>query len=86
MWPTLLCQFGVLTASAESYARPNKEDDQVVTSFDGFNSYLLIGDEVSRHVWVFWYKSKEPPIDTVSQFLAVFGLNNGGVMRCDHGG
>ena len=78
--------FGFLRASTDDYARPSDDEDRIVQSFDGFNSYLLLVDDVSSHVWVFLCKSKEPPTDTVSQFLAVFGLEGGGVLRCDQGG
>jgi hypothetical protein len=54
--------------------------DRVVTSIDGFNSYLLVVDKFSRYMWIFLCKSKEPPIDDT------FGLQEGGVIRCDQGG
>ena len=31
-------------------------------------------------------KTKEPPIELVLEFLHQFGLDNGGVLRCDEGG
>ena len=66
--------FGFLRASTEDYARPNEKNDRVVESFDRYNSYLLIVDEVSRHVWIFLCKSKVPPVEIVSLFLEVFDL------------
>ena len=48
--------FGFLRASTEDYARPNEKGNRVVESFDGLNLYLLIVDEVSRHVWIFLCK------------------------------
>jgi hypothetical protein len=60
--------------------------DRVVRSLDGFNSYLLIVDELSRYCWVFLCSSKEPPIDEVSAFLDIFGWDNGGIIRCNQGG
>ncbi len=53
---------------------------------DGFNCYLLVVDEFLPYVWVFLCASKEPPIDEMSAFLRVFGLADGGVLRCDQGG
>jgi hypothetical protein len=58
----------------------------VVCSLDGFNSYLLIVDELSCYCWVFLCSSKEPSVDEVSAFLDIFGRDNGGVIRCDQGG
>ena len=65
---------------------PDKTKGQVVVSFDGFNSHLLIVDEVSRFMWVFLTKSKEPPLDIARAFLARFGHDNGGIIRTDQGG
>ena len=78
--------FGFIRASADDYSRPNKEKDRVVQSFDGYNSYLIIVDEVSRYLWVFLTKSKEPPIGEVTTFLAQFGNADGGIIRTDQGG
>ena len=75
-----------MRASADDYSRPDKSKDRVVQSFDGFNSYLLIVDEVSRYLWVFLTKSKEPPIGEVTTFLAQFGNSEGGIIRTDQGG
>jgi hypothetical protein len=52
--------FGFMRTSTSDFKRPNKAQDRVVLSYDGFLSYLLIVDEASRHVWVFLTKSKEP--------------------------
>ena len=58
----------------------------MVTSFNGFESYLLIVDEHSRHVRVFLTKSKDPPVETAGAFLTGYGLADGGRIRCDQGG
>lgn len=78
--------YGFMRASSVNYSRPSKETDRVVKSFDGFNCYLLIVDEVSRFVWVFLCSSKEPPIDIMSDFLRVHGHAKGGLIRTDQGG
>jgi len=44
--------FGFMRASTSNFTKPNKKDDRVVLSYDGFSSYLLIIDEASRYVWV----------------------------------
>ena len=62
--------FGFIRVSAEDYSRQNKEKDRIVQSFDGYNSYLIIVDGVSRYLWVFLTKSKDPPIGEVTTFLA----------------
>ena len=78
--------FGFMRASNDSYTRRNKAKDRVVRSFDGFNCYLLIVDEVSRHTWAFLFQSKDPPVDTVLDFLKFYGNDGGGIIRCDQGG
>ena len=78
--------FGFMRASTTDYSRPTPTTDRVVTSIDGFNSYLLVVDKFSRYMWIFLCKSKEPPIDEMSAFLSTFGLQEGGVIRCDQGG
>ena len=45
--------FGFMRASTSQYTKPNKKDDRVVLSYDGFSSYLLVVDEASRFIWVF---------------------------------
>lgn len=45
------------------------EDGNLVTSMDGYNSYLLIIDRATRYTWVFLAKSKAPQIDTIKSFL-----------------
>jgi hypothetical protein len=75
-----------MRASTSDYSKPTPTTDRVVTSIDGFNSYLLVVDKFSRYMWIFLCKSKEPPIDEMSAFLSTFGLQEGGVIRCDQGG
>ena len=71
---------------AADYTQPSTRTDRVVTSFDGYEAYLLIVDEATRHVWVFLTKSKDPPVDIAADFLKRFGLADGGMIRCDQGG
>jgi hypothetical protein len=78
--------FGFMRASTSNFLKPNKKYDRVVLSYDGFLSYLLIIDEVSRFVWVFLTNTKEPPLDIVDTFLSRFGHANGGSIRTDQGG
>jgi hypothetical protein len=75
-----------MRASSTDFTKPSIATNRVVESFDGFVAYLLIVDEASRHVWVFPWKSKEPPVDLVSHFLHMYGCSSGGVIRCDQGG
>lgn len=77
---------GFIRSSTSDFTRPDPKRDRVVTSFDGFNTYLLIVDEASRYVWVLLGKSKNPPIDEMCAFLSEFGLKDGGMLRCDRGG
>jgi hypothetical protein len=77
--------FGFMRASSSDYRKPNPKTDQVVQSWDRYLSYLLIVDEVSRFMWVFLTKSKEPPLDIVGSFLKKFGHDDGGSIRSDQG-
>jgi hypothetical protein len=45
--------FGFMRASQVDYSRPDKTKDRVVTSYDGYNSYLLIVDESTKYTWVY---------------------------------
>ncbi len=49
--------FGFMRASSSDYRKPNPKTDQVVQSWDGYSSYLLIVDEASPFMWVFLTKS-----------------------------
>ena len=70
-----------MCASTSDFSRPNKKSDRVVTSYDGFSSYLLIVDEATRFIWVFLTKSKAPPLDILDAFFAHFGHEHGGSVR-----
>jgi len=52
--------FAFMRASTSDYKRPNKHTDQVVTSYDGHSSHLIIVNSASRRVWAFLTKTKEP--------------------------
>lgn len=78
--------FAFMRASADDYGRRSKEKDRVIRSFDGYTSHLVIVDEVSRYVWVFLTKSKEPPVDLIRAFLKIHGRDDGGLIRTDQGG
>lgn len=78
--------YGFIRASTSDFSRPKEDEDRVVQSYDGFNSYLAVIDEHSRMAWVYLMTSKEPPIEEMSAHLEVFGLKNGGLLRCDQGG
>jgi hypothetical protein len=78
--------FGFMRASSSEYGGSDKTRAHVIKSWDGYSSYLLIGNEASRYLWVFLTKSKDPPIDIVETFLARFGHADGGVVHTDQGG
>jgi hypothetical protein len=77
--------FGFMRALADDHRRPNKDTDQIVTSYDRYCTYLLIIDIATRCVWVFLTESKEPPIEICLAFLHNFG-NDSGLIRTDQGG
>ena len=64
--------FGFLRSSQFDYSRPDKSKDRVVTSFDGYNSYLLVIDESTKYTWVYLCTSKEPPISLIEMHLDHF--------------
>jgi hypothetical protein len=65
--------FGFLRALTLDYTLPDPKRDRVITSFDGYNSYLLVVDDYTKYVWVFLCKSKEPPIQVAEVFLKANG-------------
>jgi hypothetical protein len=82
----LYMDFGFMRLSTSDYARPNKSTDWVVSSYDGFTSYLLVIDEASRYAWVFLTKSKDPPVDIKCAFLTLHGHPNVGCIQMYQGG
>ena len=78
--------FGFLRASSADYIQPSVDSDRVVTSCDGYEGYLLIVDEHTRHVWVFLMRPKDPPVATAEAFLKRHSHVDGGMLRCDQGG
>jgi IS30 family transposase len=48
-------------------------DDNLVTSINGYNSYLLIVDRATRYTRIFLAKTKTPPITTITNFLKLNG-------------
>ncbi len=69
--------FGFMRTSSSVYSMPNKMTDQVIDSWDGYSSYLLVVNKALRYIWVFLTKSKEPPLDIIDTFLDCFGLKIG---------
>jgi hypothetical protein len=63
-------------------------DGNLVTSIDGYNSYLLIIDKATRYTWVFLAKTKTPPISTITGFLKTHGTKENVIkhIRTDEGG
>ena len=53
-----------------------REDNSTITSIDGYNSYLIIVDRVTRYIWIFLTKSKSPPISAAQSILKKFKCNN----------
>ena len=52
--------------------RLKTDDNKTVTSIDGYNSYLIIVDRVTRYMWTFLTSSKSPPINLVQRVLRAF--------------
>ena len=72
--------FGFIRTSAADLSHPKSTEDCVVESFDGFNSYLLIVDKVSKYSWIF-LTSKLTKI-----FMKEFANEDGGKIRVEQGG
>ena len=71
----------------ETQSKKNKALTRMITSIDGYNSYLIIVDAHTRYTWVFLTSSKEPPLDVIQQFLNDHGLTTGErSIRTDQGG
>ena len=78
--------FGFMRASSNTFLK-TKTGTRVVQSRDGFTSYLIIADAVTRYTWVFLTASKDPPLALVSRFLQEHGLKTGyRAIRVDQGG
>ena len=77
--------FGFVRGS--SY-KTTDQKGKIITSRDGYNSYLIIVDAFTRYTWIFLSSSKQPPLTIVKQFLQRFGLKEGTrrQIRCDQGG
>jgi hypothetical protein len=71
-----------------SQFRQKHEDGHLVTSLDGYNSYLLLIDRATRYLWVFLSRYKVPPLDVIKAFLNTHGAMNlpQRYMQTDEGG
>ena len=68
--------------------KTKNEEGRIVTSRDGYNSYLIIVDRHSSYTWVMLSKNKDPPVEFVQDFLATHKDKNCPVIRIrtDQGG
>ena len=67
----------------------NKESDgKIITSRDGYNSYLIIVDKYSSYTWIMLSRSKDPPVQFVESFLAMHRDKSCAIakVRTDQGG
>jgi len=64
------------------------EDGQIITSMDGFNSYLLVIDRATRYTWIFLSRTKAPPVNLLKGFLTTHGTRHSVLkrIRTDKGG
>ena len=77
--------FGFVRGSA---FKAINEKGKIVTSRNGYNSYLIVVDSYTRYTWVYLSSSKHPPLTIVKQFLDRYGIREGSFrqIRCDQGG
>jgi hypothetical protein len=68
--------------------RTKDENGHLITSLDGYNSYLIIVDQASRYTWVFLSKYKVPQVKVIENFLALHGSKQVSqkYIRTDEGG
>jgi len=68
--------------------KTKNEEGRIITSRDGFNSYLIIVDSYSSYTWVMLSRTKDPPIQFVRKFLDTHKDRNCPVIRVrtDQGG
>ena len=52
-----------------------KGEGLTITCVDGKNSYCIIVDRATWHIWVFLSNTKDPPIEPVCMVLRKFGAN-----------
>eukprot|EP00804_Cyclotella_cryptica_P023232 CCRYP_000412-RA/>CCRYP_000412-RA protein AED:0.42 eAED:0.52 QI:0/0/0/1/0/0/2/0/186 len=78
--------FGFLQTSNFDYTHPDNTKARIIQSFDGYNLYLLIIDEVTWFSWELLCKSKEPPMGLVHLHLDIFWSKPGSSIRCNQGG
>jgi dUTPase len=63
------------------------EDGKLITSLDGYRSYLLVVDHATRYKWVFLTKRKTPPIEQVERLLETLNCTSTGkFIMTDQGG
>ena len=63
------------------------KDGKIITSLDGYRSYLLIVDHATRYKWVFLTKRKTPPIEQVDRLLETLDCDaTGKFIMTDQGG
>ncbi len=59
--------------------------DQVVLSYDGRSTYLLIINSASRYIWCFLTNTKDPPLTILHTFMSKYSAGTG-LIRTDQGG
>jgi hypothetical protein len=77
--------YGFVRSFASDFSRANKSKVCVVFSHDGFSSYLQVVDEASWYIWVFLTRTKDPPLDIISEFLQQNGHVDGGCIHTNQG-
>ena len=56
----------------KEYSHQDKQG-KIMTSIDGYKSYLLIIDRATRYAWIFLTSSKNPPVKEAEAVLQKFG-------------
>lgn len=63
-------------------------EGKLITSLDGYNSYVIIVDRATRYTWIILTKAKTPQVEMISKFLTVHGNKQEvhRTIRTDQGG
>lgn len=69
--PRVINFSSVITASLAQDHYNNSLGPTLVTSFDGFNYYLLFVDHYSKYVWLYPMKNKSNVLSIFMQFKAL---------------
>jgi len=68
--------------------KQKESDGKIITSKDGYNSYLVVVDRYSSYTWIMLSRSKDPPLQFIENFLEMHRDRSCAIIkiRTDQGG